>query len=151
MCFHGPVTKAIPFFGSLGFECPVRKDPANFLQEVTTPKGSSETYASSWISLRRVSQTMRCCMHATTFMLTSCISAFTSNHGVTTSSFWFSIRFSRHVLCFCLKCMYASMLHMHNKVHACRRQPTKLHIASTDAILSTCCQLQDKFCFPVMR
>ncbi len=37
--FHGPVAEALPFFASLGFECPVRKDPASFLQEVTTPKG----------------------------------------------------------------------------------------------------------------
>lgn len=40
VCFHGPVDEAIPFFRSLGFDCPVRKDPANFLQEVTTPKGN---------------------------------------------------------------------------------------------------------------
>ncbi|DBB03271.1 TPA: hypothetical protein ACH3X3_010666 [Trebouxia sp. C0006] len=39
VCFHGPVDEAIPFFRSLGFDCPIRKDPANFLQEVTTPKG----------------------------------------------------------------------------------------------------------------
>jgi hypothetical protein len=38
--FHGPVDQALPFFQShLGFECPVRKDAASFLQEVTTPKG----------------------------------------------------------------------------------------------------------------
>ncbi len=37
--FHGPVEEALPFFASLGFECPVRKDTASFLQEVTTPKG----------------------------------------------------------------------------------------------------------------
>lgn len=39
VCFHGPVKEAAPFFRTLGFECPVRKDVANFLQEVTTPKG----------------------------------------------------------------------------------------------------------------
>ncbi len=41
VCFHGPVREALPFFSSLGFQCPVRKDPANFLQEVTTPKGGA--------------------------------------------------------------------------------------------------------------
>ena len=29
----------MPFFAKLGFPCPVRKDPASFLQEVSTPKG----------------------------------------------------------------------------------------------------------------
>ena len=38
--FHGPVGEALPFFAQLGFACPVRKDPASFLQEVTTPKGA---------------------------------------------------------------------------------------------------------------
>lgn len=38
--FHGPVHEALPFFASLGFNCPVRKDPASFLQEVTTSKGT---------------------------------------------------------------------------------------------------------------
>ncbi len=40
--FHGPVHEAAPFFASLGFECPVRKDTASFLQEVTTPKGAAQ-------------------------------------------------------------------------------------------------------------
>ena len=39
VCFHGPVAEATAFFSSMGFDCPVRKDPASFLQEVTTPKG----------------------------------------------------------------------------------------------------------------
>jgi hypothetical protein len=40
--FHGPVDQALPFFQThLGFECPVRKDAASFLQEVTTPKGAA--------------------------------------------------------------------------------------------------------------
>lgn len=39
--FHGPVHQALPFFEKqLGFVCPVRKDAASFLQEVTTPKGT---------------------------------------------------------------------------------------------------------------
>ncbi len=38
--FHGPVEQALPFFRQIGFECPVRKDAASFLQEVTTPKGT---------------------------------------------------------------------------------------------------------------
>ena len=37
--YHGPVGGALPFFAALGFVCPERKDPASFLQEVTTPKG----------------------------------------------------------------------------------------------------------------
>ena len=37
--FHGPIKEAVPFFESLGFRCPKRKDHASFLQEVTTPKG----------------------------------------------------------------------------------------------------------------
>lgn len=39
--YHGPVNGALPFFAALGFVCPERKDPASFLQEVTTPKGGS--------------------------------------------------------------------------------------------------------------
>ena len=38
--YHGPVGGALPFFETLGFVCPTRKDPASFLQEVTTPKGA---------------------------------------------------------------------------------------------------------------
>lgn len=38
--YHGPVGGALPFFASLGFVCPARKDPGSFLQEVTTPKGA---------------------------------------------------------------------------------------------------------------
>ena len=37
--YHGPVSEATGFFSSLGFVCPERKDPASFLQEVTTPLG----------------------------------------------------------------------------------------------------------------
>ena len=37
--YHGPVNEATGFFSSLGFVCPERKDPASFLQEVTTPLG----------------------------------------------------------------------------------------------------------------
>ncbi|KAL4527487.1 hypothetical protein Ndes2526B_g08823 [Nannochloris sp. 'desiccata'] len=44
--YHGPMTEAIPFFNTLGFECPSRKDPASFLQEVTTPLGQL-TYATA--------------------------------------------------------------------------------------------------------
>ena len=39
LVFHGPIREAVPFFESLGFKCPERKDHASFLQEVTTPKG----------------------------------------------------------------------------------------------------------------
>jgi ABC-type multidrug transport system ATPase subunit/ABC-type multidrug transport system permease subunit len=44
--FHGPVGEALPFFSSLGFDCPPRKDPGSFLQEVTSPIGQL-MYASS--------------------------------------------------------------------------------------------------------
>ena len=37
--YHGPVRNVLPFFAGLGLQCPVRKDPASFLQEVTTAKG----------------------------------------------------------------------------------------------------------------
>ena len=37
--FHGPIREVVPFFESMGFKCPDRKDHASFLQEVTTPKG----------------------------------------------------------------------------------------------------------------
>ena len=43
--YHGPLKDALPFFASLGFICPSRKDPGSFLQEVTTPVGQL-TYAS---------------------------------------------------------------------------------------------------------
>ena len=39
LMFHGPIKEAVPFFESMGFRCPERKDHASFLQEVTTPKG----------------------------------------------------------------------------------------------------------------
>lgn len=37
--FHGPAGRIIPFFQSMGFECPPRKDVADYLQEVTTEEG----------------------------------------------------------------------------------------------------------------
>ncbi|KAK9907686.1 hypothetical protein WJX75_008105 [Coccomyxa subellipsoidea] len=52
LMFHGPVHEALPFFASLGFNCPVRKDPASFLQEVTTPKGQV-LYASDELRQQR--------------------------------------------------------------------------------------------------
>lgn len=36
--FHGPRADALPFFQRLGFACPPRKDPAGFLQEVTSAR-----------------------------------------------------------------------------------------------------------------
>lgn len=42
--FHGPVHHAIPFFCSLGFKCPPRKDPAAFLTELTTPEGNTSPH-----------------------------------------------------------------------------------------------------------
>ncbi len=38
--YHGPVQDAVPFFASLGFDCPARKDIPSFLLEVTTAKGA---------------------------------------------------------------------------------------------------------------
>lgn len=43
--WHGPVDEVVPFFTSLGFVCPPRKDVPSFLQEVTTESGQLE-YAS---------------------------------------------------------------------------------------------------------
>mmetsp|Transcript_33340 Transcript_33340/g.83541 ORF Transcript_33340/g.83541 Transcript_33340/m.83541 type:complete len:1541 (-) Transcript_33340:49-4671(-) len=43
--YHGPREDVLPFFESLGFECPPRKDMASFLQEVMTLVGQHE-YAS---------------------------------------------------------------------------------------------------------
>lgn len=39
LMFHGPLKEAVPFFESMGFRCPERKDHASFLQEITTAKG----------------------------------------------------------------------------------------------------------------
>ena len=36
--FHGPRADVLPFFQRLGFACPPRKDPAGFLQEVTSAR-----------------------------------------------------------------------------------------------------------------
>ena len=36
--FHGPRAHVLPFFERLGFACPPRKDPAGFLQEVTSAR-----------------------------------------------------------------------------------------------------------------
>lgn len=44
--YHGPVQEALPFFARLGFDCPTRKDPGSFLQEVTSPVGQ-RLYAST--------------------------------------------------------------------------------------------------------
>ena len=36
--YHGPRDGALDFFMTLGFACPERTDPADFLQEVTSRK-----------------------------------------------------------------------------------------------------------------
>ena len=36
ICFHGPREAVLPFFRDLGFDCPLRRGVADFLQEVTT-------------------------------------------------------------------------------------------------------------------
>jgi ABC-type multidrug transport system ATPase subunit/ABC-type multidrug transport system permease subunit len=37
--YHGPTQKVLPYFQSIGYRCPPRKDVADFLQEVTTEDG----------------------------------------------------------------------------------------------------------------
>lgn len=39
MLYHGPLEGAVPHFTASGFICPVRKDVASFLLEITTPTG----------------------------------------------------------------------------------------------------------------
>jgi ABC-type multidrug transport system ATPase subunit len=39
MLYHGPLEGAVPHFTGSGFICPVRKDVASFLLEITTPTG----------------------------------------------------------------------------------------------------------------
>lgn len=36
LVFHGPREAVMPFFQSLGFDCPLGKGTADFLQEVTS-------------------------------------------------------------------------------------------------------------------
>lgn len=43
--YHGPMESVLDFFAGMGFDCPPRKDPGSFLQEVTTPLGQM-SYAS---------------------------------------------------------------------------------------------------------
>ncbi|KAH9152934.1 hypothetical protein AeRB84_004737, partial [Aphanomyces euteiches] len=39
MVYHGPRTSILPYFENLGFYCPMRVDPADFLIEVTSGRG----------------------------------------------------------------------------------------------------------------
>lgn len=41
MLYHGPLEGAVPHFTASGFICPVRKDVASFLLEITTPTGEA--------------------------------------------------------------------------------------------------------------
>lgn len=41
LLYHGPRAEVLDFFASLGLDCPVRKDPSTFLQEITTPQGAA--------------------------------------------------------------------------------------------------------------
>ncbi|MEW5298072.1 MAG: hypothetical protein WDW36_001233 [Sanguina aurantia] len=50
--YHGPVSEVLPFFASLGFTCPPRKDVPSFLQEVTTAMGQMD-YASAALRASR--------------------------------------------------------------------------------------------------
>ena len=38
MVYHGPRVDILPFFASLGMDCPARKADSDFLQEVTSRK-----------------------------------------------------------------------------------------------------------------
>jgi ABC-type multidrug transport system ATPase subunit len=40
LLYHGPLECAVPHFTATGFICPVRKDVASFLLEITTPTGA---------------------------------------------------------------------------------------------------------------
>eukprot|EP00192_Tetraselmis_astigmatica_P001759 CAMPEP_0117657340 /NCGR_PEP_ID=MMETSP0804-20121206/5278_1 /TAXON_ID=1074897 /ORGANISM="Tetraselmis astigmatica, Strain CCMP880" /LENGTH=1545 /DNA_ID=CAMNT_0005463787 /DNA_START=295 /DNA_END=4932 /DNA_ORIENTATION=- len=40
--YHGPTSSTLPFFQTLGFNCPPRKDMGSFLQEILTPQGQLE-------------------------------------------------------------------------------------------------------------
>ncbi|KAG2487630.1 hypothetical protein HYH03_013769 [Edaphochlamys debaryana] len=51
--FHGPVDQAVPFYRSLGFECPARKDAPSFLQEVATSSGQQELAGPELLSRHR--------------------------------------------------------------------------------------------------
>jgi ABC-type multidrug transport system ATPase subunit len=53
LIYHGPRENILDFFLTLGFSCPVRKDMASFLQEVTTVVGQHE-YASPELRARKV-------------------------------------------------------------------------------------------------
>jgi hypothetical protein len=54
--YHGAVAKALPFFNSLGFECPQRKDVPSFLQEVATSAGAPSPPSTSLPSLHTLIQ-----------------------------------------------------------------------------------------------
>ncbi|GJP35639.1 hypothetical protein CLOM_g20158, partial [Closterium sp. NIES-68] len=45
--FHGPREAVLPFFRSLGFQCPPRKGEADFLQEVLSVKDQGQYWANS--------------------------------------------------------------------------------------------------------
>lgn len=44
MLYHGPLEGAVPHFTASGFICPVRKDVASFLLEITTPTGQQHQH-----------------------------------------------------------------------------------------------------------
>lgn len=44
--YHGAVADAVPYFGSLGFVLPPRKDPPSFLLELLTARGQVRTVSS---------------------------------------------------------------------------------------------------------
>ncbi|EQC30659.1 hypothetical protein SDRG_11714 [Saprolegnia diclina VS20] len=51
MVYCGPRTELVPYFKSIGYHCPARKDIADFLQEVTTPLGVRYAKAASSVAL----------------------------------------------------------------------------------------------------
>ena len=42
MLYHGPVDAVTPFFATLGFACPPRKEVPAFVQEVTSAAGQRQ-------------------------------------------------------------------------------------------------------------
>ena len=55
----GPIAEVLPFFSSLGFDCPPRKDPGSFLQEVTTPVGQLAYATPALLEQRHIPERLR--------------------------------------------------------------------------------------------
>ncbi|GAB4819215.1 hypothetical protein N2152v2_006261 [Parachlorella kessleri] len=57
--YHGPVDQVLPFFNTLGYACPERKDPGSFLQEVTTPLGQLSYATPELMKAKGVAEDLR--------------------------------------------------------------------------------------------